>query len=124
MQFTATITAIGKDALSSRDPMIILFGPEATDALRDVAVIQQFDDPAALSQFSIQAGDRLTIDGTAFTMTYVGQLAISNLKAIGHVTLLFQDVPAEKPMQNAIYLKPTQRPAFRVGTTLTYNTQA
>ncbi len=45
MQFTATITAIGKDALSSKDPMIILFGPEATDALRDVAVIQQFDDP-------------------------------------------------------------------------------
>ena len=88
MQFTATITAIGKDALSSKDPMIILFGPEATDALRDVAVIQQFDDPAALSQFSIQAGDRLTIDGTAFTMTYVGQLAISNLKTIGHVTLL------------------------------------
>ena len=42
MQFTATITAIGKDALSSKDPMIILFGPEATDALRDVAVIQQF----------------------------------------------------------------------------------
>ena len=37
MQFTATITAIGKDALSSKDPMIILFGPEATDALRDVA---------------------------------------------------------------------------------------
>lgn len=123
MQFKATVTAIGKDALSSKDPMIILFGPQATDALRDVAVIQQFADPASLAQFSIQAGDRITIDETTFTMTYVGQLAISNLKAIGHVTLLFQDVPADKPMQNAIYLKPTHRPTFKVGTTLLYETQ-
>ena len=124
MQLTATVTAIGKDALSSNDPMIILFGPQATDALRDVAVIQQFADKSALEKLVIKEGDQLTIDDETFEMTYVGQLANSNLKAIGHVTLLFQAVPADKPMQNAIYLKPTHRITFNVGTTLTYITQA
>ena len=124
MQLTATVTAIGKDALSSKDPMIILFGPQATDALRDVAVIQQFADKSALEKLVIKEGDQLTIDDETFEMTYVGQLANSNLKAIGHVTLLFQAVPADNPMQNAIYLKPTHRPTFKVGTTLTYITQA
>ena len=104
--------------------MIILFGPQATDALRDVAVIQQFADKSALEKLVIKAGDQLTIDDETFEMTYVGQLANSNLKAIGHVTLLFQAVPADKPMQNAIYLKSTHRPTFKVGTTLTYITQA
>ena len=70
MQLTATVTAIGKDALSSKDPMIILFGPQATDALRDVAVIQQFADKSALEKLVIKEGDQLTIDDETFEMTY------------------------------------------------------
>jgi len=120
MTVTATISAIGPQALSPNDPMVILFDATATEALRAVTLIQDFDDREALRSVTLAVGDTITIDGQAFTLTYVGQLANENLHAIGHVALVFAPVPEHDRLENALYLGPTTVPAFHVGTNITY----
>ena len=39
-----TVTAIGENAISKKDPMIILFGEQATEEIRTVAIIQSFEN--------------------------------------------------------------------------------
>ena len=43
MKWNSTITAIGSEALDPADNIVILFDNKATDKLRDVAVLQEFD---------------------------------------------------------------------------------
>lgn len=121
MQTTATITAIGATALASDDPLVILFDESATDALRDVAVIQRFDDAQAQAALTVQAGDQLKIDSQSYRILRVGSLANSNLQHIGHVSLYFRELP-DTPMENALYLEPYQKPSVQVGSVLTYIT--
>ncbi|WP_179394333.1 PTS glucitol/sorbitol transporter subunit IIA [Lacticaseibacillus absianus] len=123
MDITATIKAIGESALSPTDPLVILFDDSATPALRAVTLIQQFDDPQAQRDLEMQAGDTLTIDGEDFAVTAVGKLANANLRSIGHVALVFAPQPAVDRLESALYLKPTSRPHFTVGTTLVYHTR-
>jgi len=120
MTVTATVTAIGPEALSPTDPMVILFDDTATKALRQVTLIQDFDDRTGLSAITLATGDKLTIDGQDYALTYVGKLANENLHSIGHVALVFSDVPEHDRLENALYLAPTTVPAFHVGTTIVY----
>lgn len=121
MKTTATVTAIGAQALDPKDALIILFGESATEALRDVAVIQQFTDAKAQAQLAMQVGDRVQVDATTYAVTHVGVLANTNLQTIGHVSLIFAPVP-EQPMENALYLDSTTKPHLQVGSTITYLT--
>lgn len=118
---TATITAIGDNALSTTDPMVILFDASATTALRDVAVIQAFTSPTAQSQLTLQAGDQLVIDQSTFTISKVGALANDNLRSIGHVTLLFAGEEPTPDLANAIVLD-GPKPTITVGSQLSYQT--
>ncbi|WP_125704065.1 PTS glucitol/sorbitol transporter subunit IIA [Lacticaseibacillus daqingensis] len=124
METKATITAIGAAALAPNDPLVILFDDSATPALREVTLIQQFEDLEAQRAMTLATGDTLVIGATPFTITAVGQLANPSLQSIGHVALVFTAPPAEDRLENALYLKPTTRPHFEVGTTLTYQTNA
>lgn len=121
MEIVATITAIGDAALTPEDPLVILFGDGATETLRDVAVIQHFQDASAQAQLTLHAGDRLQIDAQTYQITRVGVLANRNLQTIGHVSLFFTPLP-EQPLENALYLTPTTKPNIGVGSRLTYLT--
>lgn len=116
------VTAIGANALDPTDPLVILFGESATAALRDVAVIQQFDDPKAQVALTIAVGDQVVIDGQTYAVKRVGQLANQNLQTIGHVSLIFDQIP-DQPMENALYLEPKVKPQLAVGSTITYITK-
>ncbi|WP_057893355.1 PTS glucitol/sorbitol transporter subunit IIA [Lacticaseibacillus brantae] len=120
MTVTATISAIGPQALSPDDPMVILFDDSATEALRAVTLIQDFQARTALETINLSIGDTIDIDNQEFTLTYVGQLANENLHAIGHVALVFAPVPEHDRLENALYLTPTQVPDFHVDTRITY----
>ena len=39
----STVIQIGKDAIDKDDPVVILFGETATEALQNVSVIQRFE---------------------------------------------------------------------------------
>ena len=103
MKWISTIKAIGPNAISEKDRVVILFGQTAKDELQDVSVIQAFDDEQAAQAVVLKKGDTVTIDGTTFLINYVGPMAVSNLRALQHASLFFTDKVPKKPMSNALY---------------------
>lgn len=69
MEITATVTAIGPHAISQTDPLVILFGQEATPELADVSVIQTFDQPAQQKQLVLHHGDHIYINDIKFRIS-------------------------------------------------------
>ena len=102
MKWNSTITAIGSEALDPNDNIVILFDNKATDKLRDVAVLQKFDEATPVEKFVFKKDDSITIDGTTYLALYVGPMVQMNMQAIGHATLVFTNEVPKKPMTNAI----------------------
>lgn len=119
---TSTVIAIGNHAIENEDPLVILFDQEATPELQEIAVIQEFSEPAAMKTLTLAEGDTITIDDNTYTIAYVGDVANQNLQTIGHITLLFAPLPASDRLGNGVYLTTTVKPAFHVGTKISYET--
>lgn len=117
MATTATVKAIGSQALDPDEPILILFDETATASLQQIAVIQQFKEK--LTSLPLTAGSTIKIDDQAYTVAYAGPLVDANLTTIGHATLYFTAVPA-KPLANGIYLTTTTLPTIKVGSVITY----
>lgn len=113
-----TITAIGDSAISSKDPLIILFGEQASEELRKVSVIQRV--VSEKQTIDLRAGGKVSFGEQEYTIQHVGLLANKNLNAIGHVTLIFSELPEEDAIENGIYLTPYQLPKLSVGTEIAY----
>lgn len=114
-----TVTAIGENAISKKDPMIILFGEQATEEIRTVAIIQSFEEDK--ETVKLQTGDTISFDEKVYTIETVGSLANENLNTIGHVTLSFSEVPKDDRIESGIYLAPHELPEVSVGTKISYN---
>ncbi|EQM53031.1 PTS glucose transporter subunit IIA [Lactiplantibacillus plantarum EGD-AQ4] len=117
MTVTATVQSIGDNAIDPKEPILVLFDETATAPLQQIAVVQQFEQPA--TQLSLVVGSTITIDQQTYTVEYAGGLVEANLTSIGHATLYFKSVP-EKPMDNGLYLTPHQLPQIKVGSVITY----
>ncbi|MCP8857117.1 PTS glucitol/sorbitol transporter subunit IIA [Latilactobacillus fuchuensis] len=123
MKIQAEIKAIGANAIDSTEPMVILFNEQATPALKEIALIQQFADLHPV--FNLTTGATVTIDQHVYQATYIGALTNENLNTIGHVTLVFDQVPDGDRLQGGLYLAPMtsetpKMPTFKVGTQLSY----
>ena len=114
-----TVTAIGENAISKKDPMIILFGEQATDDIRTVAIIQSFEEDK--ETVKLQSGDTISFDEQVYTIETVGSLANENLNTIGHITLSFSEVPEDDRIESGVYLSPYELPEVSIGTKITYN---
>lgn len=117
MATTAVVQAIGPQAISKTEPILILFDETATASLQQIAIVQKFT--SALTPVPLQTGSHLAIDDQRYTVEYAGPLVEANLQSIGHATLYFTEVPA-KPMDNGLYLTPTSLPTIKVGSVITY----
>jgi PTS system glucitol/sorbitol-specific IIA component len=113
-----TIKEIGPQAIDSQERMIIFFGEEATDTLREYSVIQTIPDSQALV---VKKEDQITFGDQTYQVQYVGTVANQILQTIQHVTFVFDEVPAEEPLSSAIYLTPTVLPNLEVGMQVAYN---
>ena len=123
MKWISTISKIGKQAVESKSNMVILFGESVTKDLVDVSVIQKFDEHTPVSGFIFKKGDTITIDGQTYVADYVGPMVESNMKALGHVTLFFDQKKPKNPLANAVYLSFTAdqtMPDFKVDEDLIY----
>lgn len=114
---TSKIVEIGPNAIVENDPLVILFGPEATSNLKDVAVIQKFDGPHP--EFKLKRGSQIKIREHSYTVSFCGKLVNANLQGVGHATLCFEPIP-DTPLESAVYLSPEKFPGFAVGDKLTY----
>lgn len=61
MKWNSTITAIGSEALDPNDNIVILFDNKATDKLRDVAVLQKFDEATPVEKFVFKKTTQLQL---------------------------------------------------------------
>ncbi|KRN28449.1 hypothetical protein IV38_GL001450 [Lactobacillus selangorensis] len=120
-EITSRVTAVGPQAFSGEAPLIILFDNSATAALKEVAVIQQFDGDSE-KNVQLQVGDQLTLKGQVYPIVWMGSLVNANLESIGHATLVFQAAPIEsdQALQNGIYLGAGPLPTLQVDDKITY----
>lgn len=112
------IKAIGQDAISTKDQMIILFGEQATPELRKVSVIQEIEKTGTPIQLTV--GGEISFDGQKYQIEHVGDYAEEQLNTIGHMTLVFKEVPAGDALVNAVYLTPFTLPTLTEGSVITY----
>lgn len=123
MKWTATITKIGQQAIEPEGKMVILFGENVTKDLSDVSVIQKFDAQTPVSGFTFKKGDTITIDGQTYVADYVGAMVESGMKALGHITLFFNQKLPKNPLANAVYLTFSEKqtmPKFNVDDDIIY----
>lgn len=116
----AKVVEIGPEAISAKDPLLILFDETASQQLRRVSIVQRFIAPAEAS-FTLATGDQLMIDNQQYRVTHVGKLVANNMEAVGHATLFFEPVP-KQPQHNGIYLEPYHLPKIKVGSLIRYLT--
>ncbi len=113
-----TVTSIGEQAISKKDPIIILFGEQATEDLRSVSIIQSFKENQ--DRVELKPGQSVFFDDQEYTILEVGALANENLNTIGHVTVDFSEVPSEDRLASGLYLKPFKLPKIEIGSTIHY----
>lgn len=115
------ITAIGEHAISTKDPMIILFGEQATEELRKVSVIQS--NVSNDQVVTLEPDGKIMFGNQEYTILEVGSLANDNLNSIGHVTLTFAQPPETRAdrIENGVYLSPFDLPELTVGVEISYS---
>ncbi|MEY8445482.1 PTS glucitol/sorbitol transporter subunit IIA [Enterococcus ratti] len=113
----ATIKEIGKEAVSEKEPILILFDQTATSILRNYSVIQEI---TSNERFSLKKGGILSFDQQEYTIEHVGTMANENLNTVGHVTLIFDRYSKENSIANGIYLTPYHLPKIKIGTQIEY----
>lgn len=90
--------------------MIILFGSEAPDNLKDFCYIIERTDVAG----DIVPGQQLVIDGNHYPITAVGEVAQKNLGALGHISLVFNGA-TEAELGGTIYVDLANHPFPTLG---------
>ena len=113
----AVIKAIGSQAFSGSEQMVILFGETATDTLKEYSVVQRFSEKTTLQS---AVGDQIKIDEQSYTIAHIGPYALNNLNSIAHCTLVFDAFPESDPIMNGIYLEPHKLPQIKVGSIIDY----
>lgn len=85
-KFEGTVINLGASAKDFvEENMIIFFHEDAPAYLADFCYLIKPED----GDYSINVGDRLVIDGVEFPITAIGDVAIENFKALGHLTVRF-----------------------------------
>lgn len=117
----AEIIAIGSDAIVPQDQTLILFGPQATTPLAQVAVIQQFSENEQQHQLELAVGDTMTLAQQTYQIVALGSSVLDNLRTIGHVSLFFHS-PKSTPIPSGLYLTASQSsfPSIAVGSKIIY----
>lgn len=112
------IIHIGKDAFEDVHSMIVLFGENVTDAIRDVSVLQAFDEREG--QAELQEGSRIMFGDKVYTIRHLGKQVNENLRNLGHAVLVFKEKDEEDELPNSIYLWPHQLPELSENMVISY----
>ncbi|MGM7723905.1 PTS glucitol/sorbitol transporter subunit IIA [uncultured Metabacillus sp.] len=116
--YKSIVKEIGALALSfEEEKIVILFGPQAPQELKEVAVIHEFEEDS--SDEPIKVGGILQVDDQQFTITAVGSAANNNLKELGHISIYFSE-PAEQVLPGAVFASPYELPKFKDGSVIEF----
>ncbi|XJZ26676.1 PTS glucitol/sorbitol transporter subunit IIA [Bacillota bacterium Lsc_1132] len=96
------------------EKIVILFGPQAPQELRELAVIHEFEN---LTEEPLTEGGIIQFGDDSFTITAVGTLANKNFKELGHISIYFQE-PFEEVLPGAVFAAPHKFPTINEGTVI------
>lgn len=116
--YKTTVKEVGPLAASfEEEKIVILFGPEAPQEIKEIALIHEVSEDA--SNEPIKVGGVLQIDDQEFTITAVGSVANKNLKELGHISIYFSE-ENEEVLPGAIIASPSVFPKFDNGSIITF----
>lgn len=95
------------------DEIIILFGDNAPDTLKDYCHIIDVKP----TQGTIEVGQNLILDGETFEITAVGNAAEKNLVDLGHMSIAF-DGSIKAVLPGTIYVNGKNVPKLKIGSTI------
>jgi glucitol/sorbitol PTS system EIIA component len=107
------ITEIGSLVQSfEKEKILILFGPNAPQELREISVIHQFksdvNDDLLVEDGKLYLGDQ------EYSITAVGSSANKNLKELGHISIYFSE-PSKDILPGAVFVAPYVFPKLKIG---------
>lgn len=114
MVYQTKVNSIGNNVGAFGGKMLILFGNEAPDTLKDFCYnidVNQTDQP-------IEVGQKICFGDECFEIEGVGNMAERNLNNLGHLTVLF-GAPASEMLPGSIIVKGEKVPEIEEGTVIT-----
>lgn len=104
------IIGAGKEVCAFGEEMMIFFGDQAPDTLKDYC----YSIPTAKTSAAVKAGQFFSIDDVLFQIKYVGELAEKNLNELGHLTVSFTDTEDAR-LPGTIVVEKKRLPLVRIG---------
>ncbi|HFK0416011.1 TPA: PTS glucitol/sorbitol transporter subunit IIA [Listeria monocytogenes] len=98
------------------EKIVILFGPTATNELREISVIHEFQDAP---NNALTKGNTLLIGEQVYTIGEVGTDANKNLEELGHISVYFRSGQNEV-LPGAIVVSPEVFPTITVGDSIQF----
>ncbi|MDO4594737.1 MAG: PTS glucitol/sorbitol transporter subunit IIA [Tissierellia bacterium] len=108
--YETKVNAIGDMVSEFEDDMIIFFGENAPDTLKDYCHIIDINEVKS----DIKIGDILQIDDKIYKIKYVGDEAFKNLKDLGHLSVYFTE-DEENLLPGSIVVENKQVPKIKIG---------
>lgn len=102
--------------LLKKKKIVILFGPTATNELREISVIHEFQDAP---NNALTKGNTLLIGEQVYTIEEVGTDANKNLEELGHISVYFRSGQNEV-LPGAIVVSPEVFPTITVGDSIQF----
>ncbi|CAM3491518.1 PTS system glucitol/sorbitol-specific transporter subunit IIA [Listeria welshimeri] len=98
------------------EKIVILFGPTATNELREISVIHEFQETP---NNSLHKGNKLHIGNQEYIIEEVGSEANKNLEELGHISVYFRSGQNEV-LPGAIVVSPEVFPTLAVGDSIQF----
>lgn len=96
--------------------LLILFGPKATEELKSICVIHEFEGNP---DDTLKIGTKIEMGGQIYTVTKVGSAANQNFKELGHISIYFRTGENEI-LPGAIIAEPEIFPNIQIGETIKF----
>lgn len=114
--FETTIVEIGALAAEfESERMLILFGSEAPEGLKDYC----YNIQAKPLEQEIKAGDQIVFDGNEYEITAIGTTANETFKQLYHMTIKF-DGKKTPDLPGTMHVAAKDFPKLSVGTTIDF----
>lgn len=112
--FETKVLSIGAEAeLFKEEKMMILFGKDAPDMLADYCYNIQVNPVHG----EISTGRPLIVDNQEYQITAVGDVVLSNLENLGHITIKF-DGSTTPELPGTLYVEAKDMPEVQIGTAI------
>ncbi|EGC3018110.1 PTS glucitol/sorbitol transporter subunit IIA [Listeria monocytogenes] len=98
------------------EKIVILFGPTATNELREISVIHEFQD---VPNNALTKGNTLLIGEQEYIIEEVGSDANKNLEELGHISVYFRSGQNEV-LPGAVVVSPEVFPTMKIGDSIQF----